>query len=153
MLVIDTNVASELMRPVPTPSVAAWIAERDAAEMYLTAVSEAELRFGVAILPAGKRRDALDAAMRRWLDLGFANRILPFDSAAARAYAEIAADRRQAGRPIGEADCQIAAISLLAQRRPRYAERAGLPRHRSPGRRSLGDRMTGTTDSRASLAS
>ena len=51
MFVIDTNVASELMRPVPTPAVAAWIAERDAAEMYLTAVSEAELRFGVAILP------------------------------------------------------------------------------------------------------
>ena len=72
----------------------------------LTAVNEAELRFGVAILPAGRRRDALEAAMRRWLDLGFANRILPFDSAAARAYAEIAA-----GRPIGEADCQIAAIS------------------------------------------
>ena len=69
MLVIDTNVASELMRPVPTPSVVAWIAERDAAEMYLTAVSEAELRFGVAILPVGKRRDTLEAAMRRWLDL------------------------------------------------------------------------------------
>ena len=51
--------------------------------------------------------------MRRWLDLGFANRILPFDSAAARAYAEIAANRRQAGRPIAEADCQIAAISPL----------------------------------------
>ena len=113
MLVIDTHVASELMRPVPTPRVAAWIAERDAAGMYLTAVSEAELRFGVAILPAGKRRDALDAAMRRWLDLAFASRILPFDSAAARAYAEIAADRRQAGRPIGGADCQIAAISRL----------------------------------------
>ena len=80
--------------------------------------------------------------MRRWLDLGFADRILPFDSAAARAYAEIAADRRQAGRPIGEADCQIA----LAQRRPRYAERARLSRHRSRGRRSLGDRMTGTTE-------
>ena len=77
MLVIDTNVASELMRSVPTPSVAAWIAERDAAEIYLTAVSEAELRFGVAILPAGKP------------------------------------DRRQAGRPIGEADCRIAAISRL----------------------------------------
>ena len=56
MLVIDTNVASELMRPVPTPTVAAWIAERDATEMYLTAVSEAELRFGVAILSAGRLR-------------------------------------------------------------------------------------------------
>ncbi|MDE0419447.1 MAG: type II toxin-antitoxin system VapC family toxin [Gammaproteobacteria bacterium] len=111
MLVIDTNVASELMRPLPTPSVVACIAERDASAMYLTAVSEAELRFGVAILPAGKRRTALEAAMRRWLEIGFAGRILPFDSAAACAYAEIAADRREAGRPIGEADCQIAAIS------------------------------------------
>ncbi len=111
MLVIDTNVASDLMRPAPTPSVAAWIAERDAATMFLTAVSEAELRFVVAILPAGRRQNALEAAMRRWLERGFAERILPFDSAAAEAYAEIAADRRQAGRPIGEADCQIAAIS------------------------------------------
>lgn len=98
------------MRPEPTPAVAAWIAERDAQEMYLTAVSEAELRYGVAIMPVGKRRNALEAAMTRWLDLGFRERVLPFDSAAARAYAEIAADRRDAGRPIGEADCQIAAI-------------------------------------------
>ena len=90
MLVIYTNVASELMRPAPTPSVAAWIAERDAAEMYLTVIGEAQLRFGVAILPAGRRRNALEAAMRRWLDLGFAERILPFESAAARAHAEIA---------------------------------------------------------------
>ncbi|MCY3819828.1 MAG: type II toxin-antitoxin system VapC family toxin [Gammaproteobacteria bacterium] len=111
MLVIDTNVASELMRPVPTPAVAAWIADRDQAEMYLTAVSQAELLFGVAILPAGRRRNALEAAMNEWLDVGFAGRILPFESAAARVYAEIAAHRRQAGRPIGEADCQIAAIS------------------------------------------
>ena len=111
MLVIDTNVASDLMRPTPTPSVAAWIAERDAATMFLTAISEAELRFGVAILPAGRRRNDLEAAMRRWLERGFSDRILAFDSPAAQAYAEIAADRRQAGRPIGEADCQIAAIS------------------------------------------
>ena len=111
MFVLDTNVASELMRPEPAPSVADWIAERDARDMYLTAVSEAELLYGVAIMPVGKRRTALEAAMTRWLDLGFRERILPFDSPAARAYAEIAADRRQAGRPIGEADCQIAAIS------------------------------------------
>jgi len=110
MFAIDTNVASELMRPEPTPSVAAWIAGRDAQEMYLTAVSEAELRYGVAILPVGKRRTALEAAMTRWFDRGFGERILPFDSAAAKAYAEIAAERRQTGRTIGEADCQIAAI-------------------------------------------
>ncbi len=110
MFVIDTNVASELMRPEPAAEVAAWIGGRDAEDMYLTAVNEAELLYGVAIMPAGKRRDALEAAIIRWLGLGFGGRILPFDSAAARSYAEIAAERRQAGRPLGEADCQIAAI-------------------------------------------
>ena len=88
MFVIDTNVASELMRPEPASAVAVWIDERDAKDMYLTAVSEAELLYGVAIMPTGKRRKALEAAMTRWLDLGFGERILPFDSAAARDYAE-----------------------------------------------------------------
>ena len=111
MYVIDTNVASELMRPSPAPAVAAWIAGRDAREMYLTAVSEAELLYGVAIVPAGRRRDELEAAMTRWLDTGFAERVLPFDRAAARAYAEIAAGRRSAGRPIAPVECQIAAIA------------------------------------------
>lgn len=60
MFILDTNVASELMRPQPTAAVAAWIAERDAQDMYLTAVSEAELRYGVAILPTGQRRNTRD---------------------------------------------------------------------------------------------
>jgi len=129
--VIDTNVASELMRPQPTATVGAWIAERDAQDMYLTAVSEAELLYGVAIMPTGKRRTALKAAMTRWLDRGFRERILPFDSAAAGAYAEIAAERRRTGRPIGEADCQIAAISrsrgaVLVTRNVRDFEGTGL---------------------------
>ena len=111
MYVIDTNVASELMRPSPDPAVAAWITGRNAQKMYLTAVSEAELLYGVALVPAGRRRDELEAAMTRWLDIGFAERVLPFDSAAARAYAEIAAGRRSAGRPIAPADCQIASIA------------------------------------------
>ena len=96
MLVIDTNVASE----------------RDAAAMYLTAVSKPELRFGVAILPTDRRRTELEAALRHWLEIGFHARIWPFDSAAARACALSAADRRDAGRPIRDADCQITAISL-----------------------------------------
>ena len=79
--------------------------------MFLTAISEAELRYGVAIVPAGRRKDELKAALTRWLDVGFSDRILPFDSAAARHYAQIAFRRRRAGRPIQEADCRIAAIS------------------------------------------
>ncbi len=131
MFVIDTNVASELMRSAPASTVAAWIAERDAEELFLTAVSEAELLYGVAIMPAGGRRTMLEDSMTRWLDLGFVERILPFDSAAARAYAEIAAGRRRAGRPVGEADCQIAAISrsrgaVLATRNVRDFEGTGV---------------------------
>ena len=99
------------MRPEPTPSVAAWVADRDAEELYLTAVSAAEMLYGVATMSAGRRRNALGAAMNRWLELGFADRILPFDSSAARAYAEIASRRQHAGRPIGEPDCQITAMS------------------------------------------
>ena len=131
MFVINTNVASELMRSAPAPMVAAWIAERDAEELFLTAVSEAELLYGVAIMPAGRRRTMLEDSMTRWLDLGFVERILPFNSAAARAYAEIAADRRRAGRPIGEVDCQIAAISrsrgaVLVTRNVRDFEGTGI---------------------------
>ncbi len=74
------------MRPQPMPTVAEWIANRDAQEIYLTAVNEAELRYGVAIMSAGKRRNALEVAMNRWLERGFREQILPFDSAAAQTY-------------------------------------------------------------------
>ena len=110
MYAIDTNVASELMRPAPAAAVAAWVENQNAGDLVLTAISEAELRYGVAIVPPGRRRNELEAAMTRWLEVGFAGRILPFDSAAARHYADIASGRRRAGRSIGEADCQIAAI-------------------------------------------
>ena len=111
MVVIDTNVVSELMRPAPEPAVLAWFSRQRSTDLYLTAVSEAELRAGAAILPAGRRRDRLAAEVDAVVREDFAGRVLPFDSAAARAYAAIAASRRSAGRPILEADCQIAAIA------------------------------------------
>ena len=111
MIVIDTNVISEAMRLTPDPAVMAWFSEQDSAELHLTAVSEAELRAGAAILPAGRRRDRLAAEIEATIEEYFAGRVLPFDSAAARTYAAIAAARRSAGQPILQADCQIAAIA------------------------------------------
>ena len=111
MIIIDTNVISELLRPTPEPAVEAWLGEQDGLSIYLTAISEAELRYGVAIMTIGKRRDGLGVAIDRILRDDMAGRILPFDSAAARAYADIAASRRSAGKPISQADCQIAAIA------------------------------------------
>ena len=111
MFILDTNVVSELMRPAPDPAIASWVAERATSSLFLTAVTEAELRFGLAVMPPGKRREGLATGLERMLKTGFANRVLPFDSGAARAYAGIAAARRQLGRPIAQADCQIAAIA------------------------------------------
>jgi predicted nucleic acid-binding protein len=111
VIVLDTNVVSELLRPTPAASVEAWLAAQDGASVWFTAVGEAELRHGVAILPAGRRRHALAKAIEAMLEEDFRSRILPFDRAAARAYAAIAADRRAAGRPISQFDGQIAAIA------------------------------------------
>ena len=111
MIVLDTNVISELLRPAPAKQVEAWLSAQDGEQVYFTAVGEAELRHGVAVLPAGRRRTALTKAIEGILDEDFRGRILPFDSAAAKAYAAIAAERRAAVRPISQFDCQIAAIA------------------------------------------
>ena len=79
-LLLDTDVVSELLRPSPNPAVEGWVAERPAAELYFSAVGEAELRYGVAMLPAGRRKDALAAAIEGILREDFRDRILPFDS-------------------------------------------------------------------------
>ena len=111
MFVLDTNVVSELMRLRPNPTVKAWLVSRPPARLFFSAVGEAELRYGVAAMPAGQRRDSLTAAVEDMMREDFAGRVLSFDSEAARAYARIAAACRAAGRPISQADCQIAAIA------------------------------------------
>ena len=111
MILLDTNVISELMRAEPARIVLDWFGQHDAADLFISAVAEAELRTGVAILPDGQRRDRLQQAIDAMIDQDFQGRVLPFDSPAAKAYAEIAAQRRAAGRPMAEADCQIAAIA------------------------------------------
>jgi predicted nucleic acid-binding protein len=114
MILLDTNVISELMRPEPAQAVLDWFGRHDAADLFISAVTEAELRTGVAILPEGQRRERLQLAIDAMIDQDFQGRVLPFDTIAARPYAEIAAQRRAAGRPIAEADCQIAAIARAA---------------------------------------
>ncbi|MBC9247529.1 type II toxin-antitoxin system VapC family toxin [Paracoccus sp. 11-3] len=113
MIILDTNALSEILRPAPEQRVVDWLATRDGATIHLTAITEAELRHGVAILPAGKRRDGLARMIDQIVREDFAGRILPFDSPAAEAFAVIGAARRAMGRPIMHADCQIAAIARV----------------------------------------
>ena len=112
MYLIDTNVVSELMLVAPSPEVLVWMDILPTQELFVTAVTEAEIRTGVAFLPEGARRRGLADAAERTLGGLFAGRVLPFDSGAARAYADIAAICRAAGRPSSQPDCQIAAIAF-----------------------------------------
>ena len=111
MVVLDTNVVSELMRDDPHADVLLWLDDRATRELFVTAITEAEIRTGIAFLPEGRRRRGIAEAADRAFGGLFAGRVLPFDSPAARAYAEIAAARRVAGRPVSQADGQIAAIA------------------------------------------
>ena len=111
MFVLDTNVVSELMRDRPDSRVIAWLDDQPTSDLYVTAITEAEIRAGIAFLPAGGRRRGLTGAAEHAFGVLFAERILPFDSDAAREYAGIASNRRTTGRPISQADCMIAAIA------------------------------------------
>ena len=111
MFLLDTNVVSELLRPSPDAGVETWVGDLQATDLYFSAIGEAELRYGVAILPTGRRQAALLSVIDAILREDFVNRILPFDSHAAREFANIAAARRAAGRTVAPSDCQIAAIA------------------------------------------
>ena len=111
MILLDTNILSELMRPAPEPAVEQWLASQPDASVFICAITEAELRYGAALLPSGKRRIALMAEIKAMLEEDFGGRILPFDSLAAQAFAVLASERRQSGKPISQADAQIAAVA------------------------------------------
>jgi predicted nucleic acid-binding protein len=110
MILLDTNVVSEAMRPEPNFAVRAWLDAQAAETLFLSSVTVAELLFGVGALPAGRRKDSLTALFDGMLDL-FGSRILPFDADAARHYADIAVKARAAGRGIPTPDGYIAAIA------------------------------------------
>ena len=110
MIVLDTDVVSEILLVLPNPQVLQWIEKQSPSALHTTAVTEAELRLGAAILPVGKRKTHLTKLIEDTLREDFPERILSFDSAAAVLYADICAHRRALGRPISQFDAQIAAI-------------------------------------------
>ena len=112
MYILDTNVVSELMRPKPDDTVWSWVADQEVSNLYLTAINVAELRYGHEIMPLGKNRNIKGEILDHVLKFGFADRILSIDVTAAEIYAEIAARRRAAGRPIAQFYGLIGAVAL-----------------------------------------
>jgi toxin FitB len=110
VIVLDTNIISELTRQIPEPGVISWLDSLPAEEIGTTAVTAAELLYGVARMPAGRRKTELAAAVRGLLGDDLRDRVLPFDEHCASRYADIVCARETLGRPIGVADAQIAAI-------------------------------------------
>jgi len=113
VIVLDTNVVSELMRSRPTAAVMAWMVRQPRQDLATTTITQAEILYGIALLPLGRRKSSLGADAQRMFEFDF-DRILAFDTAAAPHYAEIMSRRRRGGKPMAVLDAQIAAIALAA---------------------------------------
>ncbi|MEZ2311559.1 type II toxin-antitoxin system VapC family toxin [Paraburkholderia sp. RCC_158] len=111
MIVLDTNVLSEMLKPVPDVRVMAWLGSQPRAALFTTTVTRAEILYGLHLLPDGSRKGALSTAVEAIFVEDFAGRLLAFDSDAADAYARIAGARKSAGRPISQFDAMIAACT------------------------------------------
>ena len=132
MLVLDTNLVSELMRPGPDPRVLGWVAAQPLDGVAIATITLMEIRFGIAVLPHGQRRAELNRRFGQFLAQGFSDRILPFDPAAADACADIRAARKGMGRPIAIEEGMIAAIAkargaTVVTRDTRGFEGCGVP--------------------------
>lgn len=113
MIIVDTNVVSEALRTQPNPLVIDWLDAQRSQDLFLTSINAAELWAGVALLPRGRRRDALESSLDGLLDRLFGQRFLQFDRRAARSFAELSATTTQAGRPLPLGDALIAAIAKV----------------------------------------
>jgi hypothetical protein len=112
VIILDTNVLSALMRTAPEAAVVSWLDRQPADSIWITSITLFETRLGLALLPQGRRRRALEAAFAQLLEEDLENRVLDFDSAAATSAASLAAARQRAGRPTDMRDTQIAGIAL-----------------------------------------
>jgi predicted nucleic acid-binding protein len=111
-IVLDTNVLSELMKPQGLITVKSWVGAQSRENLYITSITKAEILYGIAILPDGKRSRMLRESAQAMFREDFARQMLDFDEQAASCFAEIAAHRKKIGKPIAQADGQIAAICL-----------------------------------------
>jgi toxin FitB len=133
VIILDTNVVSELMSPSASVAVETWASEQHSIEeFFLTTITVAEILYEIELLPTGKRRDRLASAAEAMFSEDFGGRVLTFDEEAARAFSKIAASRRTCGRPIAHFDAQIAGIALtrgatLATRNTGDFESCGIP--------------------------
>ncbi len=112
MIVLDTNIVSELMHAEPDPAVVLWLDAQKAPDLYITAITAAELLFGVERMPSGQRRTRIASAIADMLEYDFTDRVLPFDASASLDYGRVVAHRERLGRPIAMADAMIAATAL-----------------------------------------
>jgi len=111
MIILDTNVVSEMIRPVPSEKVLSWISSQPALLLYTTSITQAEMFYGMECLTKGKKKKVLEAALQGMFAEDFRDRVLAFDAGCAKHFAEIAEARKRAGRPISQLDAQIAAIA------------------------------------------
>lgn len=131
MIVLDTNVLSELIRPRPERKVVDWLRAQSRAQLFTTAISRGEMLFGVLVLPAGQRKRDLLREVQAIFDTDMAGRVLPYDGDAADAHAQFAVARRIQGRPVQQSDAMIAGITrargaTLATRNVRDFEGCGI---------------------------
>jgi predicted nucleic acid-binding protein len=113
VILLDTNVISEVMRTRPAATVVDWLNAQDAEKLYVSAVTIGEINYGLRILPDGKRRSGLRERFERFVELAFEGRVLAYDESAARTYGELMGERRELGLPMSVADGQIASIARL----------------------------------------
>jgi len=131
MIILDTNVVSELMRSAPEPHVLHWLGSHAAEDLHVSAVTVGEILYGIELIVAARRRDVVRAAAEKMFETVFSDRILTFEDRAARAFSQIASSRRRQGKPMSEFDAQIAAITrvhaaTLATRNPFVFEACGI---------------------------
>jgi toxin FitB len=131
MIILDTNVISELMRPTADAHILRWFSSQAAEDLHVTAVTMAEILYGIELISTSRRRDAVRAGAEKMFEAVFGDRILGFEERASRMFSQIASSRRRQGKPMSEFDAQIAAITrvhgaTLATRNPYVFEGCGV---------------------------